>query len=388
MSCVLAMLMLTVCAEGTAPSTGAEAAATRDTHWAAASSPFALRIRAGCSSGDGGPAGGEVAEQQQSNDGVAIFDECMTLADAMLSRNKSTGQSKQLDGVRQHLTARIRTFVEQHEGTDAWNRVTSRVSRKTHNYFPAREPGEQEPFAHWLHSFSPTRRPLATNMNVLGAVAACQVHSSGARKLASTATTSRGVHLPRRRMAGRCVLCSRKVAMQSSNTSAHAPGSGDNSSKSSRSISSATLDRVGASETVTHVLCRLHRTSALNGRQHVVPRALERRAKRCNKTDTAGTLQGEKAQQGARLAHTATKHKRLRVGAPTSLNRNTSKVTAAPGNSSLGTSVKGRARVTCCAPEGCTKQPSFGDAYVRKAKFCVSHRAPHHVCVRYYLTTS
>jgi len=49
----------------------------------------------------------------------------------------------------------------------------------------------------------------------------------------------------------------------------------------------------------------------------------------------------------------------------------------------VSTSAKApRPRARCRAPEGCEKQPSFGDPYERSAKFCVLHRAPEHVCVR------
>ena len=51
-------------------------------------------------------------------------------------------------------------------------------------------------------------------------------------------------------------------------------------------------------------------------------------------------------------------------------------------HASFPNAVKLQRRVTCRAPEGCTRQPSFGDPYERIAKFCVLHCAPEHVCVR------
>ena len=51
-------------------------------------------------------------------------------------------------------------------------------------------------------------------------------------------------------------------------------------------------------------------------------------------------------------------------------------------HASFPNAVKLQRRVTCRAPEGCTRQPSFGDPYERVAKFCVLHCAPEHVCVR------
>ena len=46
-----------------------------------------------------------------------------------------------------------------------------------------------------------------------------------------------------------------------------------------------------------------------------------------------------------------------------------------------GRSAQGKPR-RCSAPEGCEKQPSFGDPYEGKARFCAAHREPGHICVR------
>ena len=48
-----------------------------------------------------------------------------------------------------------------------------------------------------------------------------------------------------------------------------------------------------------------------------------------------------------------------------------------------GSQRKSTAQATCDAPEGCETQPSFGDAYERKARFCTRHRELcRHVAVR------
>jgi hypothetical protein len=51
-------------------------------------------------------------------------------------------------------------------------------------------------------------------------------------------------------------------------------------------------------------------------------------------------------------------------------------------DATINATIKAQRRVKCRAPEGCTRQPSFGDPYERVAKFCMLHCAPEHVCVR------
>jgi len=160
-------------------------------------------------------------------------------------------------------------------------------------------------------------------------------------------------------------------------------GVGINSTTESTNSTRERFSRGGVAKRILCKLSSLKNSPGVGARQNS-PRELRRRFQHRKDKSTggrrrqvAGTAKRESSSAKSKEAtlHVKHKHKASNVAG---LARNSSQ----EHNTSATASLKLRARVTCSAPEGCAKQPSFGDRYERKARFCMLHREPEHVCLR------
>ena len=230
------------------------------------------------------------------------------------------------------------------------------------------------------------KAPLATgDASALGNISACTASSdpkcqgvtkrSGKRtRKISACPLNNSLVLPGRgAMRRRCAEVTAHIS----------DGVGINSTSESTNSTRERFSRGGVAKRILCKLSSLKNSPGVGARQNS-PCELRRRFQHQKDKSTggrrrkvAGTAKRESRSAKCKEETMHLKHKH-QASNMAGLARNSSQ----EHNTSATAYLKLRARVTCSAPEGCAKQPSFGDRFERKARFCMLHREPEHVCLR------